>query len=77
MEPTVGRIVHYLTRNLGLDANDAGAIYAEAAIITQVISPEVVHLRVFKRTGGAEDVRFVSFQKKHNEPNTWVWPPRN
>lgn len=67
MIPTIGRIVHFR-------AEKDGEI--RAAIITGVLSRDVVHLTVF---GNANDeLEFLWHEKaviRGDDVNQWDWPP--
>lgn len=76
MQPSVGRIVHLKTRNLGFERGVDGSIIYEAAIITQVHSETLVNLTVFRRDGRTEPKTSVPFNQDLGVENTWCWPPR-
>lgn len=67
--PSVGRIVHYKTRD------SADGVFPPtnfAAIITDVTDPETVSLATFGKSG----LRFELDVKQGNEPGQWNWPER-
>lgn len=77
MNPSVGRIVHFQRRNLGLDVGDENQVFPEAALIVHVFdSNDFVSLQVFTKEGGTEFFPAVRFEAEPGEPNTWTWPPR-
>jgi len=68
MDPTIGRIVHYV-------GND---FRTRAAIVVDV-SSELANLHVFKASPSdlpaeGEDVMAV-VHSEHPQPGTWHWPP--
>lgn len=71
MEPTIGRMVHYIGhRPTELDDVQPKV---RAAIITDVDSAtDTVSLAVF--TGGG--IRDLSYVKQGTEVGCWQWPPR-
>lgn len=75
MNPSVGRIVHFQRRNLGLDVGDEGQIESVAAIITKVHTKTLVNLTLFPPAGGTESVTSV-YEGDPGDANTWIWPPR-
>lgn len=71
MKPTVGRIVHYMTRG------SADGVYPPtpfASIITEVVNDTCVHLVTF----GPSGIRFEqNVIQGDNAPGTWHWPKRD
>jgi len=68
-KPSVGRIVHYMTRG------SADGVYpptAFAAIITKVTDYETVSLVTFGESG----LRFEQNVKHGDSAGQWNWPPR-
>lgn len=76
MKPSIGRIVHFQQRNLGLDVGDDNRVFPVAAIITHVHTDTLVNLTLFPGAGGTEAKTSVRFEEGPGEPNTWTWPPR-
>lgn len=69
MKPTVGRIVHYMTRG------SADGLYPPtpfASLITEVVNDTCVHLVTF----GPNGMRFEHgvILDRNNKPGTWHWP---
>ena len=68
MKPTVGRIVHMYTGNVG----------PLAGVVTEVVSDDEVHLVVFGLSENQPIVNAFSVFKKNNSiaERYWDWPPR-
>ncbi|MGG6309796.1 hypothetical protein [Paenibacillus macerans] len=69
MKPTVGRIVHYQSYGT---PNGEYKSEPRAAIITEVVDDETVHLCVLNPTG----MFFNQNVKQGNNSGQWNWPPR-
>ena len=72
MKPSVGRIVHYVSRG-----NPSGE--CRAAIITEADGSDTVGLIVFNPTVGVSGQRFdraVANDEEWRAAGTWHWPER-
>ena len=69
MKPTVGRTVHY--QSYGTPKGEYKS-EPRAAIITEVVDDETVHLCVLNPTG----MFFNLNVKQGNAGGQWNWPPR-
>lgn len=66
MKPSIGRIVHYNSRQ-----------GPAAAIVINVHKDETtVDLQVFDRDGGSRVVHVVEMNEDQDALGTWQWPPR-
>lgn len=76
-KPSVGRIVHYVSHGTPVreDGTQAFALQCRAAIVTEVINPDLVGLAVLNPTG-----MFFNQEITHDESGTvggtWHWPER-
>lgn len=73
MKPTVGRIVHFYTKDVGFWGNGVGE-GPYAAIVTRVWSDNCVNLTVFPDCGNPYTLSSVT--NKVDDWNWWAWPPR-
>lgn len=69
--PSVGRVVHYRAHG---SPNGQHKPEARAALITEVISDELVGLAVLNPSGMYFD-RNVKFDETGKTPGCWFWPP--
>lgn len=67
MKPSVGRVVHFR----GNEPENAGKCVA--AIVTEVVGPELIHLTIFK----AEHVGARLYVREGDVPGSWHWPKFN
>lgn len=71
-QPSVGRIVHYRRKD---DREGKGQPYA--AIITHVLNPTVVNLRIFDDGLYTLNENALSTSVKQGTgPGQWSWPPK-
>lgn len=68
-KPTVGRIVHYMTRG---SADGVFPPTVFASIVTAVESENLVSLVTF----GPNGMRFENKVERGDQPGQWNWPPR-
>jgi hypothetical protein len=73
-KPTVGRIVHFYTKNPSLHFNGQGE-GPYPAIVTQSFDGPYVNLKVL-RWGGSYDAGSVEEKNDCEQSCWWVWPPR-
>lgn len=78
MTPTVGRIVHFYTKDTTKQTNGNGE-GPYAAIVTQTIGDgPYINLKVFPPFSPAHDEGSVSEQGTLvNQQRWWEWPPRD
>ena len=74
MNPSVGRIVHFIPRDYTAGPSPVAG-EPLAAIITRVHNESLVNLTVFNPDGSIEGLTSVPFGDDNRE-NTWIWPPR-
>lgn len=85
MNPSIGRIVHYIALRYHAVAVDPIASFIKAeegvtssevvpAIITKVHTNDLVNLRILGGPDFGEEK--TSVRLGDGEPNTWIWPPR-
>ena len=70
MNPTVGRIVHFIEREYGVGGKETSHVVP--AIIAEVHSPTLVDLRLL----GRSNTYLTNVTQGDGEPGKWIWPPR-
>lgn len=77
MTPTVGRIVHFYTRNKSQHFNGGGE-GPYAAMVVQTWGGPFVNLKVFPSMGAPYDQGSVKEKgAEENQTMWWEWPPRD
>lgn len=75
MEPSVGRIVHYLAREYSADSPE-GNIVSYPAVILKVHNRNLVDLLVHGPENDERRTSVDQFIDGDLRPGTWMWPPR-